>query len=185
MIVAAAITVASLAQSAPPATDPSSVAVANAPAAAHGQLVLAAGTEVRLATGVELHSMTARQGQIFPLTVTEDVRVGPYLVIPKGSPAAGQIARVGEKGMFGRSGKLDLAVLYVEVGGKRVRLTGQTRKKGKPGTAPVIAAAILVGEWSGFISGTSARVPAGAQLTAFVFEDVPLALAEKPVPPRE
>ena len=129
-----------------------------------------------MVTGVELRSMTAHQGETFPLTVAEDVRVGPYLVIPKGSPALGQVARIGEKGMFGRSGKLDLALLYVEVGGKRIRLTGQTRKKGTPGTGPVLVTAILVGGWSGFISGTSAVLPAGSLLTAYVLNDVPLGL---------
>ncbi len=179
LLAAAALAVLAGGEAAAPAVVP------NAPAVAHGQLVLAAGTEVRLATGVQLHSKTAHQGQVFPLTVVDDVRVGPYLVIPQGSPAVGQIARVGEKGMFGRSGKLDLAILYVEVGGRRIRLTGQTRKKGTPGTAPVVVTAILVGEWAGFISGTSAVVPAGSKLTAMVLEDVPLALVEKPRAPGE
>jgi hypothetical protein len=185
VIVPAALALATLAPSATTAADAPSAAVPDAPAAAPERLVLAAGTEVRLANGLELHSLTARQGQIFPLTVAADVRVGPYLVIPRGSPATGQIARVGEKGMFGRSGKLDLTVLYVEVGGRRIRLTGQTRRKGTPGTAPVIVTAILVGEWAGFISGTSAVVPVGAELSAFVLEDIPLAVAKGPSPPSE
>jgi type IV secretory pathway VirB10-like protein len=46
---------------------------------------LRAGTPVPLVTATEVNSKTHRQGARFDLTVSEDVRVGDLVVIPKGA----------------------------------------------------------------------------------------------------
>ena len=68
--------------------------------------VLLAGTPVRMETAEPLSSKTAREGQRFEMTVIEEVRVGGLLVIPKGARGVGEVSRVKEKGVFGKSGKL-------------------------------------------------------------------------------
>jgi hypothetical protein len=135
-------------------------------------LVLRAGTEVPLRTIEELSSKHARQGQRFGLQVDEEVRVGGYLVIPRGARATGEVTRIFEKGIFGRAGKIELQLLFVEVDGQRIRLNGQMREKGEPGTGALIAAAFVIFTMASFISGTSAVLPAGTSLVGSVHHDV-------------
>lgn len=136
--------------------------------------VLAAGTRVPMRTVEALSSRTARQGQRFGLEVTEAVLVDDLVVIPKGAPGIGEVRRVVEKGIFGKSGKLEVQVLFVTVGGSRIRLDGRTRDKGSSGAVGVALGLPLVGISSAFISGTSARIPAGTAIEGFVYEDLPL-----------
>jgi len=135
-------------------------------------LVLRAGTDVSMKTSEELSSKHAHQGQRFGLEVDEDVRVDGHLVIPRDAHATGEITRIYEKGLFGRSGKIELQLLFIEVGGQQIRLNGQMREKGKPGTGAVIAAALVVFSMASFISGTSAVLPVGTSVTGSIHHDV-------------
>ena len=144
------------------------------PASAESPLVLRYGTRVPMKTVQPLSSKRAHQGQRFDLEVSEDIRVEGMLVIPKGARGVGEVSRAVPKGMMGRAGKLAVRVLFVEVGGQRIRLDGVAEDKGKSGAAPVALAAPLIGVSSAFFTGTSARIPAGAAINGYVFKDVPL-----------
>ncbi|PTQ13321.1 hypothetical protein CLG96_04260 [Sphingomonas oleivorans] len=139
-------------------------------------MVLRAGTEVPMRTNGELSSKTNRQGDRFDLTVTEDVLVGPHIVIPRGARGIGEITRLIPKGAFGKSGKLELRLLYVEVGNARVRLDGRAGDRGRSGTGATVATAVLAGVFSAFVTGTSARLPSGSTLVGYVERDLPLVL---------
>lgn len=143
-----------------------------APAAA--ELVLRHGTRVPMQTLQPLSSKRARQGQRFDLEVSEDVRVDGLVVIPKGARGVGQVSRVVSKGMMGKAGKLELSVLFVEVGGTRIRLDGKATEKGSSGAAPVVLAAPLIGTSAAFFTGKSAVFPAGTAIDGFVYKDMPL-----------
>ena len=138
------------------------------------ELVLRYGTKVPMRTVEPLSSKRARQGQRFDLEVSEDVRVDGMLVIPKGAHGIGEVSRVVTKGVMGKAGKLEVRVLFVEVGGARIRLDGTARDRGESGVAPVALAAPLIGVSAGFFTGTSAVIPAGSPIDGFVFKDVPL-----------
>lgn len=173
-LAAAAMAAASQGQAgAAPETAVQSIAAAPAVAAAPGP-VLRAGTPVLMVTTSPISSRRARQGQRFDLAVAEDVLVDGMVVIPRGSRGVGDVARVVEKGMFGKAGKLEVRVLFVEVGGRRIRLDGRATDKGKSGLGPTAAAVVLVGVWGGFVTGKSAVIPAGSTLTGHVYEDLPL-----------
>jgi hypothetical protein len=144
------------------------------PAPAAPELVLRHGTRVPMQTLQPLSSKRARQGQRFDLEVSEDVRVAGLLVIPKGAHGVGEVSRVVIKGMMGKPGKLEVRVMFVEVGGQRIRLDGEARDKGASGAAPVVLAAPLIGVSAAFFTGKSAVIPAGAAIDGFVFQDVPL-----------
>jgi hypothetical protein len=144
------------------------------PSGAQAPAMLSAGTPVMLRTVQPLSSRDAIQGQRFPLEVTEDVLVQGALVIPKGARGTGEVSRVVEKGMFGKSGKLEVRVLFVEAGGTRIRLDGEVRDKGKSNLGPVVLAAPLIGLSAAFVSGTHAIIPAGTLVTGRVFQDLPL-----------
>ncbi len=137
--------------------------------------VLRQGTRVPMQTIQRLSSKRARQGQRFGLEVSEDVRVDGLLVIPRGARGVGEVSLVVAKGVMGKAGKLKLRVMFVEVGGRRIRLDGRTRDKGVSGAAPVMLAAPLIGVSAAFFTGKSAVIPAGSTLDGFVYQDVPLA----------
>jgi len=99
-------------------------------------------------------------------------------VIPAGSPAVGEITAVRNKGGWGKSGHLGASILYVTVNGRQIRLTGSFDDKGVAGGVGAVAVSALVFLPAGFfMTGTSARVPAGAAVKGFVDEDVQLSLA--------
>jgi hypothetical protein len=64
----------------------------------------------------------------------------------------------------------------VTVNGRQIRLSGSFDEKGTTGTAGVVAALAFVPVAGFFMTGTSARIAAGAIVKGFVDEDVPLAM---------
>ena len=142
------------------------------------EAVLRAGTPVRLRVLERLSSRHAVQGKRFPVEVSEKVLVDGLTVIPEGARGVGEVARVIEKGMFGKSGKLRIRALFVEVAGHRIMLDGEARDTGEPGTAAVVLAAPLIGVSAGFFSGTSAVIEPGTEFEGFVRHSLPLRPAD-------
>ena len=141
--------------------------------------VLRAGTPIQLRMMEEIttEKKAAKVGQRFMLEVAEAVEVNGVVVIPAGTPAWGEITEVRNKGMWGKSGKLNARLLYIRVNGRQIRLTGSFDDKGVTGTAGVIGAVALVPVVGFFVTGTSAVFPKGGQVGGFIDEDVQLAIA--------
>jgi hypothetical protein len=158
---------------------PTQQAVILAPA---GPMVLRAGTEVplRMEEGLDSNDKTLREGQQFHMSVASDVMLNNMVVIPAGSPVTAEITDLRHKGMWGKSGHISARVLNVRVGDRLIRLTGNFDEHGTTGTAGVVAAVALVPIAGFFMTGTSARIPAGAGVKAFLDEDIPIA-APQPV----
>lgn len=151
-----------------------------------GNAVLRVGTEVPLRLSEELTTKgkTLRVGSRFHLEVAEQVVVNGVTVIPVGSPAVGEITDVHNKGMWGKSGKLTARVLYVIANGRQIRLSGGFDDKGVAGGVGAVAVSSLVFLPAGFfMTGTSAKVPAGTIVKSFIDEDVPLNIAATPMTP--
>lgn len=146
--------------------------------------VLRAGTPVSLKLSQELTTQKKklRTGQRFQLEVIEPVLVNGQTVIPAGSPATGEVTQVRNKGMWGKSGYIGAQVLFVRANGRQIRLTGQFDDKGVTGTAGVVGAIALVPIAGFLMTGTSARIPLGAPVKAFVDEDIAVAFAAPPAP---
>ena len=146
-------------------------------APASGNAVLRVGTEVplRLVEELTTKGKNLRVGARFHLEAAEQVLVNGVVVIPSGSPAVGEITDIRNKGMWGKSGKLNARILYVTVNGRQIRLSGAFDDKGVAGGIGATAVAALVFLPAGFfMTGTSAKVPAGTVVKSFVDEDVPL-----------
>lgn len=141
--------------------------------------VLRAGTPValRMMEEVTTKKKAARVGQRFIMEVAEPVVVNNITVIPSGTPAWGEITTVRNKGMWGKSGKLDARLLYLRVNGRQIRLTGSFDDKGVTGTAGVVGAVVLVPIAGFFMTGTSAVLPKGGAIGGFIDEDVELSFA--------
>lgn len=149
--------------------------------------VLRAGTPVslRMMEEITTKKKAARVGQRFMMEVAEPVFVNSVTVIPAGTPAWGEITNVRNKGMWGKSGKLDARALYVRVNGRQIRLTGTFDDKGVTGTGGVVASVALVPLAGFFVTGTSAVLPKGGIVGGFIDEDVELSFANAGPAPLE
>lgn len=145
--------------------------------------ILRTGTPIVLTLSEELTTKgkNLRAGHRFRLQVAEPVMVNGMVVIPAGSPAIGEITDVRNKGMWGKSGKLNARLLSVTVNGRSIRISGQFDDKGVTGTAGVVGAVAFVPVAGFFLTGTSATVPVGTTIPGFIDEDVPLAMPTAPV----
>jgi len=156
---------------------PAPVAPIAAPVTANA--ILRVGTEIPLRLSQELTTKgkKLRVGDRFHLETSEPVMVQGVNVIPVGSPAVGEITDARNKGMWGKSGHLAARILYVTVNGRQIRLSGAFDDKGVAGGVGAVAVSAIVFLPAGFfMTGTSAKVPAGTVIKAFVDEDVPLAM---------
>ena len=149
------------------------------------QSVLRAGVAVPLRIEETLNSndKALRVGQQFRMTVASDVMLGSARVIPAGSIATGEITDVRHKGMWGKSGRINARVINVRVGERLIRLTGNFDDKGVTGTAGVVTAIALVPIAGFFVTGTSAQIPAGSGVKAFLDEDLTIAMPRPAVVP--
>jgi hypothetical protein len=145
---------------------------------------LRAGTSVplKMAEGLTTKGKKLKVGQRFQMETAEAVTVDGNVVIPAGSPATGEITEVRNKGMWGKSGRINGRVLYVRANGRQIRMSGSIDDKGKTGTAGVVGAVVLIPVAGFFMTGTSAEVPLGAPVTAFIDEDVSIAVVPVSAP---
>lgn len=167
----------------PAVASPAPSAPIAAPSTANA--ILRAGTPVTLSLMEEITTKkkAAEVGQRFMLEVSAPVEVNGVTVIPAGTPAWGELVRVRNKGMWGKSGKLDAKLLFLRVNGRQIRLTGSFDDKGVTGTAAVVGAIALVPIAGFFMTGTSAVLPKGGVVSGFIDEDIELAIANtKPAP---
>ena len=139
---------------------------------------LPANTEVNLRLNEEINTKQNEQGDTIILSVTHDVMLGDYVVIPQGSRAVGEITWMTGKGMFGKSGKFDLELRYVEVDGQRIPLAGKFRQEGNGNTVATVGAVVLVPVAGFLVTGKSGSMPRGKELTVYTAEPVPVMLAE-------
>lgn len=138
-------------------------------------LQLNAGTPITLAVAEEVNSSTHKEGDTFKLTVLNDVMAGQTLVIPKGTPATGEITWRTGKGAFGKSGKIEFSLRSINLNGTLIPITGDFRQEGEGNTVATGVGVIAIGVFAGFITGKKARLPVGRELMA----QLPLAIPFK------
>jgi hypothetical protein len=138
------------------------------------QNIMRAGTEVPLVTREALTTKhdKVRVGQRFQMEVASNVEVNGIVVIPIGTPATGEITEVRNKGMWGKSGYINARVISLRMGDRLIRLTGNFDDKGVTGTAGVVGAVAFVPIAGFFMTGTSAQIPTGSPVKAFLDEDI-------------
>lgn len=147
---------------------------------------LPANTEVTLSMNQEVTTKgrTWSEGDTFNLSVVHDVMLGDYVVIPKGSRGVGRITWLTSKGAFGKSGKMDIELEYIEVNGRRIDISGTYRQEGEGNTVATVGGVIAAGIFAGFITGKSGRIPAGRELIAHTDQAIPVSLPEGATPIR-
>ncbi|WP_370180241.1 hypothetical protein [Alteriqipengyuania sp.] len=143
-----------------------------------GMAELPANTELILRMNQEITTKgkTWDEGDQFDLSVEEDVMLGEYIVIPRGTRAVGKITWLTSKGMFGKSGKMDIEIEYLELGGRRIPLNGTYRQEGDGNTLATVGGVVLVPISGFFITGKSGVIPEGRELKAYTENAIPLAI---------
>lgn len=146
--------------------------------------VLRGGAQVRVSF---LHEITtedkaSKVGDRPRLEVAENIVVDGITVVPKGTPVTGELTAVRNKGMWGKSGKVEGRVLNMSLNGRTIRMSGAFDDKGVTGTAGVVGAIALVPLVGFFVTGTSARIPAGGQISAYLDEDIVFTVAPAVTP---
>lgn len=147
------------------------------PAPLPREAVLAANTPITLSINSELSSRDAREGDTFPLTVVSDIVHDGHVVIPRGTRAMGEVVWRTGRGSFGKSGKMEVAMRYLEMDGRRIPLEGLYRQEGEGNTGATIGAVIGAGVIGGLVvTGRSARIPAGRELPARTLDNIPVVI---------
>jgi len=148
------------------------------------RIVVPEGTDIKMKTLEPLSSKTARVGDPVALEVTDDVRVGGRLVVPRGSKAHGEVTLVKKHGMAGKAGDLIIRPNYVRVGDLKIELRGAKETEGASKHGEAIALATISGV--GILKrGQNAVVPVGAQVIGIVMEDTSVPVSGAPAaPPR-
>ncbi|MBH1944414.1 hypothetical protein I5L01_09230 [Erythrobacter sp. YJ-T3-07] len=150
-----------------------------------GLAELPANTEIIVSLNQEVTTKgnTWSEGDKFDMTVEEDVMLGEYIVIPRGTRAVGTITWMTDKGMFGKSGKFDIEMDYIELGGRRLPINGTYRQEGEGNTLATVGGVVLVPISGFFITGKSGAMPAGRELKAYTEEAIPVAIEASAITP--
>jgi hypothetical protein len=166
---------ASVAVQATPAATP---AVAAIPLAVQPQAtnMLPSNSDVWLSLDNELSSKKARVGDNVAFKVSRDVMVGQYVVIPRGTPAAGRVTYRTGKGAFGKSAKMEFDIDSVQLASRTIPVGGHYRIEGQGNTGATVATAVAVGVFSAFVTGHSAIAAQGSEWKASTKEPIAIAI---------
>ncbi len=176
LLVAVSVSAQTVVNPAPPATTQSQAITVVQQNAAN---VLRAGAPVPVALSQALTTKgkTLKVGQTVQLEVAQDVMLNGRVAIPARSPVEGVLTHVRNKGMWGKSGAIQLAIKSVNINGTSIRLKGEMDSRGETGTAGVVGAVVALPVAGFFVTGTSADMPLNMPGRAFLDEDIALAPA--------
>lgn len=150
---------------------------------ASSAIVLPAKTPLILAFSDEVSSKTAVKNGEIRFKLAEDLRIGDAVVIPKDTPAIGEVVHVQKSGFGGRGGELILAARYIRLGDQRIALrslkplAGPYAGKNNSDAALAVSMIPYAGLVSLFITGGEIVIPAGTQALALVTADTPIPAA--------
>jgi hypothetical protein len=143
-------------------------------------MLLPAKTPLILAFADEVSSKTAIKSGEVRFVVAEDLRIGDVLVVPKDTPAIGEVVHVQKSGFGGRGGELILAARYIRLGDQRIALrslkplAGPYAGKNNSDAALAVSMIPYAGLVSLFITGGEIVIPAGTRASVLVAADTPL-----------
>jgi hypothetical protein len=150
-----------------------------------GTLKIPDGTIVRLSLLDALSSETNKVDDPVNLEVTEDVKVGDVVALPRGVAARGHVVEVEPKKRLGRAGKLDFTVDYVKApDGSNLRLRASSARKGQDKSGTVIVGTVLLSGLFLLMHGKDVEIPKGTAFNAYVDGDREVALGGHPGAPQ-
>lgn len=139
---------------------------------AEAAIVVPAGTAIDLVTTSAVSSKKSVKGDLLYLKVAAPLVVDGIVAIPADVIVVGQLSQAKPRGAFGKKGKLEVQLLYAELPGGTVRISGTLEARGKGGAddAAATAAAFLLLPF--VATGRSAEIPAGSQVSGRLDRDL-------------
>jgi hypothetical protein len=99
-----------------PAPAQSAAIVARAVTAPTGNVAtLPANTELLLRLSQEVNSKRMKEGETFRVALAQDVMIGNFIVLPKGTPGTGYVSYRTGKGAFGKSAKMEVTMRSLDL----------------------------------------------------------------------
>ncbi len=138
-------------------------------------ITIPAGTPLRLVTRTALSSKTHAKGDLFDLELVEDVVIDGAVCIPKGARAVGELTIAEPKGAIGAAGKLEARLLYLVSGDRTIRIDGKLASQGKGRANEVLRMALAIGTIASVVTGESATIPVGTEVSGHVQRETVLA----------
>lgn len=148
------------------------------------QIVVPEGTEFSMRLEEALSSSTATEGDRFTISLDEDVELPDGTVLRAGYRGVGEVVEARDNGMLGKSGKLNVRLVYLKVGDERIRLRANKGAKGDVRVGATVATVILFWPAAPFIKGKDVSIKKGTRLTAYADQDVELP-SPLPTPPED
>ncbi|AJA07903.1 Putative secreted protein [Sphingopyxis fribergensis] len=142
------------------------------PATAPARLLLPSGTLIELVTRDAISTRKNVKGDLIYLKVAAPVIVDGATAIPADTVVVAQLTRAEKRGAFGRSGKLDVQLLYAELPGGPLRVSGTIEARGKKDAGDTAATAAAFLALPFVATGRSAEIPAGAEVSGRLDRDV-------------
>lgn len=142
------------------------------PSASEAQILVPAGTVIDLVTTNTVSSKKSVKGDLLYLKVASPLVIDGIVAIPADAVVVGQLNQADPRGAFGKKGKLQVQLLYAELPGGTMRISGTLEARGKGGAddAAATAAAFL---FLPFIAtGRSAEIPAGSEVSGRLDRDL-------------
>jgi len=150
-----------------------------------GTLKIPDGTIVRLSLLDSLSSATNQVDDPVNFEVTEDVKVGDVVAIPRGATARGHVVSVEPKKRLGRAGKLDFTVDNVKApDGSNLRMRASSARKGEDKSGTVIVGTVLLSGLFLLMHGKDVDIPKGTAFNAYIDGDREIALGGQPAAPQ-
>jgi hypothetical protein len=151
---------------------------------AMAQVKVPEGTEFPVRLEDALSSSSATEGDRFTITLDDDVKLPDGTVLRAGYRGIGEVVEARDNGMLGKSGKLNVRLLYIKVGDDRIKLRANKGAKGDVRVGATVATVILFWPAAPFIKGKDVKINKGTRMTAFADGDFELP-SPPPPPPAE
>ena len=161
-----------------------SAAAVVAPTSAATQVKVPEGAEFLVRLEDALSSSSATEGDRFTISLDEDVKLADGTVLRAGYRGVGEVVEARDNGMLGKSGKLNVRLLYLKVGDDRIKLRANKGAKGDARVGATVVTVLLFWPAAPFIKGKDVGLKKGARMTAYAEQDVVLP-SPLPAPPPE
>jgi hypothetical protein len=147
-------------------------------AAVAQSIILPEGLSISLETKQDISSKSAKKGQSWTWQSPSLSRSEGVTAIVAGTPVTGEVVRVSDNGLLGRSGKLDIRVSTVRAGQQEIAVRGERNIEGKSGTLNSVGAGVVFLPLAILIRGKDVTLPAGTIFDVYVDKEVTIGVAE-------